>query len=344
MHVGRVLRCLLFTLGLLHGVANAQPPQRLTAILDRSGTITVRVAGTQRVYATIRPGIFEAMWQYRTAVAGSEPGKARIRARSAGATVDMAFEARIEPGSDRTLHLQYTLIPDKEIKVNSAHIAVLTPAEDWIDTQAIQGDTTVPIPAVASKTASLLTGMGGIVLTGRGQRLACEGKELPTLLQDNRALGARDLELRFGQQSPEAGGRRWAAKKPEVFQLTLTLPAPLALIREEPVTITAGDDWIPLDETSLEIVPGSALDFSGFLDAPAGKYGRVVTTGGHFGFERGLKPQRFWGVNLGFSANYLEKAEADQLAERLARLGYNSVRSQEARALYHDRPLCLPFC
>jgi hypothetical protein len=97
----------------------------------------------------------------------------------------------------------------------------------------------------------------------------------------------------------------------------------------QPVTITAGPDWIPL-ETSLEIEPGSALDFSqlGFVDAPAGKHGRVIARAdGRFAFEQSPDvARRFYGVNLCFGAHYLSHEEADRLAERLVRLGYNALR------------------
>jgi hypothetical protein len=96
-----------------------------------------------------------------------------------------------------------------------------------------------------------------------------------------------------------------------------------------PVTITAGPDWIPLTP-ELEIEAGSALDFSGmgFVDAPAGKHGRVIVNArGQFAFANSPEvPRRFYGVNLCFGAHYLSAAEADRLAERLVRLGYNAVR------------------
>lgn len=96
-----------------------------------------------------------------------------------------------------------------------------------------------------------------------------------------------------------------------------------------PVTLTAGPDWIAL-RPELEIEAGSALDFSslGLVDAPAGKHGRViVNAAGHFAFERSPEvSRRFYGVNLCFGAHYLSKEEADRLAERLVRLGYNALR------------------
>jgi len=105
----------------------------------------------------------------------------------------------------------------------------------------------------------------------------------------------------------------------------------------EPVTISAGTDWIPL-QPELEIEPGSALDFSamGFVDAPAGKHGRVIARpDGQFAFEHLPDvPQRFYGVNLCFGAHYVTHAEADRLAERLVRLGYNALRIH-----HHERDL-----
>ncbi|MBI4661445.1 MAG: hypothetical protein HY735_21695 [Verrucomicrobia bacterium] len=96
-----------------------------------------------------------------------------------------------------------------------------------------------------------------------------------------------------------------------------------------PVVISAGPEWIPL-KTELEIEPGSALDFSGmgFVDAPAGKHGRVIARAdGQFAFANSPNtPRRFYGVNLCFGAHYLPHAEADRLAERLVRLGYNALR------------------
>ena len=41
--------------------------------------------------------------------------------------------------------------------------------------------------------------------------------------------------------------------------------------------------------------------------------------------QRPDQPARFYGVNLCFSSQYLTHPQSDQLAERLLRLGYNTV-------------------
>ena len=87
-----------------------------------------------------------------------------------------------------------------------------------------------------------------------------------------------------------------------------------------------GGEW-RVFESEREIVPGSAFDFSFLLDAPAGKHGRVVTAGDHFELEnRPGVPIRFYGVNICMGANFVTHEEAEILAERLSRIGYNAVR------------------
>ncbi|EIQ01359.1 hypothetical protein OpiT1DRAFT_05935 [Opitutaceae bacterium TAV1] len=94
-------------------------------------------------------------------------------------------------------------------------------------------------------------------------------------------------------------------------------------------TITRNTDWAPYAH-SVEIAPGGVFDFSRqvAVHAPAGKDGPImVTPDGHFAFEKQPgRRVRFWGVNLCFTANYLEPDETERLAERLARSGYNTVR------------------
>lgn len=91
--------------------------------------------------------------------------------------------------------------------------------------------------------------------------------------------------------------------------------------------IRSGKEWLPVS-FSRHTEKGSPLDFSGSLDAPAGKYGRIITNEkGHFVFRANPgKRIRFLGVNLCQTANYLSKQEAEEFTEQIARAGCNSVR------------------
>ena len=76
-----------------------------------------------------------------------------------------------------------------------------------------------------------------------------------------------------------------------------------------------------------DIEPGSALDFSASLDAPPGKYGRLMIRNGRPAVEmRPDRPVRFFGGNLCEDANYLEHEQTDLLVDRMAKAGYNAAR------------------
>ncbi|MBS1368339.1 MAG: hypothetical protein HPZ91_00125 [Lentisphaeria bacterium] len=111
------------------------------------------------------------------------------------------------------------------------------------------------------------------------------------------------------------------------------IPAP----KSTPLYILPGRDWKEIANYK-EVEPGSALDFSARLDAPAGKYGPVVIRNGKLFFrDRPEKPLRFYGTNLNFTTQYLEKEEAERLADRLAAAGYNAVRIHHHDNFLRDR-------
>ena len=70
--------------------------------------------------------------------------------------------------------------------------------------------------------------------------------------------------------------------------------------------------------------PDNITNIAKHIDAPAGKHGFVRVKDGHFVTDKGQI--RFWGTNLCFTANFPTKEQADKLADRLARFGYNCVR------------------
>ena len=112
--------------------------------------------------------------------------------------------------------------------------------------------------------------------------------------------------------------------------------------KEEPAGGTVAETtpptrWMAFNPTA-EVKGGSALDFSDLCGraVPAGTYGRLVAVGDHFEFEfRKGTPQKFYGANLCFSANYPRtEQDAETLVRRLAAVGYNAVRLH-----HHDRDL-----
>jgi hypothetical protein len=96
-----------------------------------------------------------------------------------------------------------------------------------------------------------------------------------------------------------------------------------------PLYVGAGPHWAPITHVRAT-EKGSILDLS-FLQRetgiPAGILGPVVVKNGHFEFSgRAGKRVRFNGGNVCFTANYLEKTEAEAFAEYVASLGHNALR------------------
>ncbi len=91
--------------------------------------------------------------------------------------------------------------------------------------------------------------------------------------------------------------------------------------------VVENNEWKPFSH-SLDVKSGSALDFSFLADAPAGKHGRVIINPkGKFAFEDAVDtPVRFYGSNLCFGANFLEKQQCEKLAQDFSRYGYNALR------------------
>ena len=145
----------------------------------------------------------------------------------------------------------------------------------------------------------------------------------PVLIQDDRKWGD-SFSFRLGNN----GAKKYAAGVAYQVAFTLATQEPLTVAYDRPVTLQASQEWVTLTYDK-EIVAGSALDFSkiGNTDGPAGKYGWLKANGPHFEFEKkpGV-PQRFYGVNFCSTANFPSPEQSEQLAERLVRLGYNSIR------------------
>jgi hypothetical protein len=93
----------------------------------------------------------------------------------------------------------------------------------------------------------------------------------------------------------------------------------------QPFIFKETPEWKPV-VLPRRVEKGSALDFSFLQDAPAGKYGKVVSRAGHFYFEtKPEKPVRFFGGNL-MPGCLVDRAASQSYADRLEECGYNAVR------------------
>ena len=278
----------------------------------------------------LQPRYFLENW------AGSGEGKSRVVSDPDG-SFPFAFKENDQPFMTGkglfkqdpvtgNIHVTYTFsaLADRMLNVLGAGLTVTEAAFAGGTWQTDTATGTFPkmrngLTVLSDKVKRLtLTAVNGRVITF----FFAEPTEV--MVQDDRQWSPH-FSVRIGHN-----GEARCFKKGEPWQLAFDVvtSAREKLIFDAPVTLQAGAEWIPF-HADLDIEEGSALDFStlGLHDKPAGKYGYVRAHGPHFEFEK--KPgviQRFYGVNLCFSANFIEADVAKRLAKRLARLGYNAIR------------------
>jgi len=85
-----------------------------------------------------------------------------------------------------------------------------------------------------------------------------------------------------------------------------------------------GRSWFPFVLPPFDTAP-TVTDVSWLNQTPAGRDGFINVQGEHF-IDGAGKPIRFWGVNISFAGAFPDKKQAPQIAERLAKYGFNAVR------------------
>ncbi len=308
--------------------AMAQEPTGWKADISSSGVVTLSHGKTR--IGIIRPGLFEEGWRdaaFKGSTRPPKPGKphsGQIKAPS-GIVVDCTVLAAENKDG---LVLRYSLTPRKSIKLNSFNVAIDLPVpvvagQEFLADKA-KGRFPKDFDAVHLHNGTVRSFSLG---TSKGPLNLSFAKETSILYQDNRKWGPSAV-VRVGPSFSPA--QVWPAGKKLEIAFTLSTRKGITVTRDQLVTIAANKDWVPL-QLELDIKAGSALDFSEFgqIDAPAGKHGWITANdNGDFVFANDPKktPRRFYGINLCFSAHYLTHEQSDVLAERLLRLGYNTVR------------------
>lgn len=308
-----------------------------------SGTGSIRIESSGQEVAKLTPGLFEATWKSASMAEGT-PGqeaggdvlRGKIRAPG-GAIVEV--ETRILASKDGA-QCEYRLTPQSGIRLNSLHVTLELPSSRWAGGRFEADGKAGSLPAQMKETGLHSARTRALRLFDEsGASLALDfGESTNVLVQDDRQWGPT-FSVRIG---PSMGETDWPAGKSLSLGFTLGGSGGLKVEKDEPVTIQAGAEWLPLD-ASQDVEPGSALDFSQVIlrKGPAGDLGRVIVTPeGHFAFAQQPKdPVRFYGVNLCFSALYLDREVADRLADRLWRLGYNAVRIHHYEGELVERPV-----
>lgn len=338
--------CLLLpVLALLTLSVWAEP---MPALVSREGTLTIRQED-QAPLLELAPALFDAGWQLKHGVAApaSMAGQPSLRPfqlqAAGGALVRGSVEFAGTPGG--TVSAKYVFIPDRDLTPDCLYVGA-----SWPVSKLMGGRWEADVDG-RLRHGSFPAQFGEMVLfSGTATRLKLQfagaeslefqfPEKLQVYLQDDRRWGS-SISLRL--MPVQGGGGHFAAGSRRTLAMEIASQPVSRLEFDQPVTLAAGPDWIPCQGAS-EIVAGSALDFSGPIqaEAPAGQHGRiVVNSAGHFAFaDQPEQSRRFRGVNLCFSAQYLPHDQADRLADRLVRLGYNALRIHHYEgALLNGRP------
>lgn len=274
--------------------------------------------------------LFTAGWKKSVSGSGTaapdEKGACAF-ALKASDTESVAGKVVVTPAEDGAVHAIYTLTPKATLVLNGLYVNSHFSAERLAGgrwradgKEGLFPEKRGALSVFSGKVKQLEVALPG----AGGERLSWTfDAPTPVMIQDDRQWGD-SFSFRLGNN----GQKTYSNGVPFRIAFTLRTHEPLKLVYDRPLTLQAGEEWTVL-AYEKEIVPGSALDFSGmgFTDAPAGKYGWLQAKGPHFEFEK--KPgvaQRFYGVNFCSTANFPSAEQAERLADRFVRLGYNSVR------------------
>ena len=308
-------------------------------MLSAGEKVSVGLAGDvslERGQVEISPRLYDKSWGACRSKGGWKPGADGSYASELcdkdGPVVGVVARHTFEDGK---AVLRWRFDARRDWEGSALAINLELPTSVFCGGSVFLGDKEFSLPAAKSEKPWL----GGSICRqirvrdAKGRELALSLSSAPwASLQDNREWKAEDFSLRI-----PVGDKKLAAGEIRTIEIRLAAADGVDSVASGPVTIAEGGEWIPLRDTT-DVIPGSALDFSklGWMDAPAGKYGRVVAKGADFEFEKkpGV-PQRFYGCNLCFTANFLSEDEANALCSRMARLGYNALRIH-----HYERDLC----
>lgn len=290
----------------------------LDVVLDRSASLRVSEEGEP--ICTIGFQLFRTGWAYHEAESApngaGNPTTAQLN-WPGGSAVVVGHVTPVASG----LQFTVTATPSSDVGTETTCLGTYLPTSRWGGSTADVDGVSYSIPEVYAGNAWPFSGNARTLRMVKGDlEITVEGESARgSLLQDSRQWGP-NLDWRYGNQ-----GGVWQSGVQRSYTITLRSNRPMNFATQEPYTITPDSDWVTI-ENPLNVESGSALDWAPKSTYPAGSKGWLKVENGRFVFENDPAPQRFYGANLCFTACYLSKKEADILAQRLQRMGYNSVR------------------
>jgi hypothetical protein len=320
-------RVLLFALALMPIIVHSAAWQ-----LDLNTSGGGQISHNNALVAEIKPGLHTTKWR-RWEINRFDPAFLEPDGKNhgLGGNAEQRFTATLDSSriDARTQRFAYELTTHQDTVLCSFHVSFMFPVPMVLAKSfRVDDDEAQPYPQNYTREGKHV--FSGVISrlemdTERGKLLFVFARPTAVLLQDNRNW-ADHFCLRIQHERPAESA--WQAGESFTFSMDLRFPAPYDLEQDRPLRIVENDEWTRLEHRP-GIQAGSALDFTamGLLDAPAGKYGQVRAVGDHFEFANlPGKAQRFYGTNLVGGAHVMSHEQSQELADRLCRSGYNSVR------------------
>ena len=279
---------------------------------------------------------FDPSWKYSrhgdNSVVQSDSvleGDRRIQSVWSTKSGDFDLKEVIRLEGEASASISYELTSEAGVPTRQTVLAISLPAKQYKGKAFYVDQREVKLPVEFSKlNFTYPTKAARLALPCKEGWLNLSFESNRLIFQDMRKYGRPVIEIRIqlaGAGISQKAGLNIAMKYSDAPEIAGKVAAAPAIPAD--VYMTASKDWVPLTHR-IDVEPGSILDLSTGIEAPAGQYGPIIVNqAGHFGFasapERNV---RLMGTNLCFSANFLTNEEADRLAERFRRMGYNSVR------------------
>ena len=258
--------------------------------------------------------------------------------RVGNAVIDIS--AAFHPQSDGSLTASYVFVPRVDVKLQALCVCAKLPIGRYVGAQVVcDGLTRTEVPEKCGRKVLYNKNTQSFSIkpaSGIGEFSMAFDTPVQCFFQDDRTLGRPTLAIRLFARGKTDGARYLSGER---YELRFRVMGPVSYAMGGPVRISRESGWTPVAFTG-NVLPGSALDFASLrpTGAKAGVFGRVVARNGHFEFtDRPGVAQRFFGVNLNYSSVMPPEADANQIAERLARLGYNAVRLHHYDGIVVDK-------
>lgn len=301
-------------------MVRAQASADYRVVIDEGGQFKL-LCNAQQVQS-LRFGLFYDNWKELNLVGQGKLADGSFQAKGSLGSGDMNVNTQVTfVGSTARFTIRAT--PTRTLTADSAHLNIRFDPAFWAEARFTAGSWSTIFPRRLDSSVYKTDTVNSWNAKTPGNFQLSFNIPAPAkyALKDSRIYN-----VGFEMRAMETNGT-WPANQTKTYVIDITPNVAMPIGTDQPVQLSANSDWIPLTNFT-SISPGSALDWSKPNVPEAGSQGWLKTSAnGKFYFENDpTQTVRFYGTNLAGYACYLNRGEADWVANELAKHGYNAVR------------------